>query len=139
MALKVVTFIGFTALGVGILWILKKWGNWLERMRFKVAVDFERMRELEPSLGMRRQTMSRELDLEYDGLKESERDARSKEARKKAREKIQGFEEEERVKHLSFFRTGGYDGLISIARIVMGLWCVFILAFWAAAVSLLRG
>ncbi|MFC1927357.1 hypothetical protein ACFLW7_02115 [Chloroflexota bacterium] len=134
LALKVVTFIGFTALGVGILCILKQWVNWLERMKFKVAVDFERMRELEASLGMRRHTMGRELELEDDALRKSERDARSKEARKKARERIQEFEE--RVKHLPFFRPGGYDRLIRIARIVMGLWCVFILAFWAVAIIL---
>jgi hypothetical protein len=125
LALRIITSIGFTALGLGILWILKKWVNWLKRMRFRVAVNFERMREIEKSLGMRKQTMARELDLEYDGLKTSDSTAR------------EAFEK--RVKHLPFFRAGAYDGLIYIAKIVMGLWCVFILAFWAVVIVLLQG
>jgi hypothetical protein len=132
LALKIVTFVGFTALSSGVLWILKKWVNWLTRMRFKVAVDFERMRELEPSLGMRRQTMSREFDLEYDDL-ERRKCATSKTARKEAKKAF-----EKRVEGLPFFRAGGYDGLIHIAKIVMGLWCVFIVAFWAVAIILLQ-
>ena len=131
--LGLIASIGFTALGLGILWILKKWVNWLLRMRFKVAVDFERMRELEASLGMRRHRMGRELDIEHDDLKRPPcaADKAAREERRKAFEM--------RVKPLSFFRAGGYDGLIHIAKIVMGLWCVFILAFWAVVIILLHG
>jgi hypothetical protein len=129
LALRIITLVGFTALSLGILWILKKWVNWLKRMRFRVAMNFERMREIEQSLGMRKQTMSRELDLVYDRLNTYDYTARK--ALRKA------FKE--RNKRLPFFRAGAYSGLIYIAKIVMVLWCVFILAFWSVVAILAQG
>jgi hypothetical protein len=113
LELRLIILISFIALSIGIILILNKWVNWLERMRFRTAINFEREYELEALLGMRRHTMCRERDEEYDALKAS------------GSAKIKEFQE--RNKHFKYFRASGFDGLMFIAKTLMGLWSLSIL------------
>ncbi len=122
LPIRVMTLIGLTALSSGIIWILGKWVNWLKRMRFRTSINFERMGEIEPFLGMRKHTMCRELDQEYDLLKTSD-SAEIKEFQK-------------RNKHFKYFRAGGFDGLIYIAKILMGIWVFTTLVSWTVIIIL---
>jgi hypothetical protein len=120
LSLRVLTLVGFTALSIGIIVILKKWVNWLKRMRFTVSINYERMGQIEQFLGMRKHTMCYELDEEYRQFKTSA-------ARR---------EFEKRNERFKYFNASGFNGLIYIAITLMGLWSFSILVLLFALVIL---
>jgi len=99
--------------------ILGKWVDWLKRMRFRTAINYERMYAIEPSLGIRRHTMCKELDEEYKRLSKSD----------SAKAKIKEFEK--RKEDLKYFKASGFDGLIYIGTVIRVIWGV------ASSVSLI--
>ena len=110
------TLIGVTALGIGIILVLKKWINWLKRMRFRTSVNFERMKQIEHILGMRRHLMCRLID---ENLPKKPSDIRKK------------FLKNNKFK---YFPASGFDGLIYIAKILIGVWLFSLLVLWTVAI-----
>lgn len=115
-----ITFIVLTAIGFGMVLILGKWVDWLKRMRFRAAINFARMGEIEPFLGMRKATMCRELDRQYDRLKTSDSVTR------------EWFQL--RAKHFKHFRASGFDGLMYIANLLIVVWFLSTLVLWAVLI-----
>ena len=108
--------VGVTALGAGIIWILKKWIDWLKRMRCRTSVNFERIKQIERILGMRRHLMCRLIDEKF----------------KKMSPNIQRkFLKNNKFKYSP---AGGFDGLICIAKILIGVWSFSLLVLWAVAI-----
>ena len=118
LELRLIILISFIALSVGIILILKKWVNWLKRMRFTASINYERMGQIERFLGMRKHTMCYELDEEYRQLKTSA-------ARK---------EFDKRNEPFKYFKASGFDGLMFIAKTLMGLWSLSILVLLIALI-----
>jgi hypothetical protein len=120
--------IGITVVGVGIIWILRKWINWLKRMRFRTGINFERMGEIEHMLGMRMHTMCRRFDLDYKDYKEN----------KMSEDNKKDFVQ--KSKEFKYFPASGFDGLICIAKILIGVWSFSLLVLWAITfISLKKG
>lgn len=114
LSIPILLLVGVTVLIIGIIWILRKWIGWLKRMRFTTSINYEREGEIEQLLGMNRHTMIRKLDLEYESIQELKLDCAS---RRKLKEK---FKKEN--KDYKYFKASGFDGLISIAIILMVVW-----------------
>jgi hypothetical protein len=108
--------IAVTALGIGIIVVLHRWKQWMKRMKFHTAVNFDRMGTIERRLGMSRHTISRRLDKFFKN--------------KKRWTPVQKKNSKGRRKFWEFSRESGFDGLNWIALIVIILWVLSIVYVW---------
>jgi len=114
-----------TALGIGIIVILCFWKRWLKRMRFRTAINFERMGTIEDMLGMQKHKMCRRFDLDY------------KYKGKMSQDDKRYFERES--SKFKYFPASGFDGLIWIARTLTVLWALSIVCVWLPIIIVSKG
>jgi len=109
-------------LGVGIIVILYCWKRWLNRMQFLTSINYERMREIEEALEMRKNKIAWSLD-HWGELREEE-----KEEFKKLNERYPryGWWEFLWKRFPKYAPPRGFEGLRSIVQILMVLWIIFI-------------
>ncbi len=110
------TKIATTAIGIGIICILRFWKRWLKRMRFQTTVNFDRMGTIERKLRICRHTISRRLDKTF---KHEEHCTPEQKRRFEGKRKF-----------WNYFPASGFDGLIRIASILIGLWVSGIVYIW---------
>ena len=148
--IPIIALIGVTILGIGIIWILRKWIDWLKRMRFRTAVNFERMHTIERLLGMCKHTISRRLDRTFKKAFENKKKWTPEQIKIFHRHTISRWlnrvfnkkkwtPEQKRIfkgkeGFWKYYREGGYDGLICIAKILMGVWSFSVLILWVVAI-----
>ncbi|NWF77333.1 MAG: hypothetical protein HXY36_01855 [Chloroflexi bacterium] len=109
-------------LGAGIIAILHFWKRWLNRMQFLTSINYERMREIEDELGMRKNKIAWSLD-HWDGLTEEE-----KEKYKKLNEQYPryGWWKFLWKRFPKYAPPRGFEGSRSIVWILIMLWIIFI-------------
>jgi hypothetical protein len=102
--------------GIGIILIFFHWIAWLKRMKFLTVVNYVRMRQIEKILGMRKNWLAFGYDLEDDPNLSNP-----------SNPPPEGLEEELEMKRkeIPYARAAGFDGLIKIARIIIGIWGTF--------------
>ena len=112
--------LGITILGAGIIFILCNWQQWLKRMKFRTAANFERMKEIESMLGMRRHTIVRLFD-------KANEDKRTEQDKGDFENRLEDFK-------LKYYGASGFSGLIKMAWTLIALWILFIAGAWLIAI-----
>jgi len=113
-------------LGLGIILIFIKWIRWLWRMQFLTSINYERMREIEDTLGMEKNWMARGLDLKYDTKQRAEWDKLPDERKNRINKLSEHYPLKLWKRFPKYARPRGFESLRSIAWIVIVIWLFFI-------------
>jgi len=121
-----------TVLGIAIIAIFWSWNRWLNRMRFLKFINYERMREIESALGMRKNWRAYGLD-KPEKLTSEEKELLVREIADElgklgipmADDLIEW--KRKRVRHAP---SKGLEGSKGMAMIIMVLWGILVVAAW---------